>query len=138
CVWLSESAPIRDLVAFGHSAALGEGLQQAEIVVQWGGSHAFGEGRFWQFKGNELVSGMSGGPVLDLSTGAVAGIVTVTIGEGADRGGYLVPIEALRHLGAQRRQELLTAHDQYHGRDRRWTRLRAALPSPPNFGLYPV
>jgi len=81
---------------------------------------------------------MSGGPVLDLSTGAVAGIVTVTIGEGADRGGYLVPIEALRHLGAQRRQELLTAHDQYHGRDRRWTRLRAALPSPPNFGLYPV
>ncbi len=138
CAWLSEAAPIRDLIAFGHSAALGGGLQQADILVRWGGSHAFGEGRFWQFKGNELVSGMSGGPVLDLSAGAVCGIVTVTIGEGADRGGYLVPIEGLRHLGVQRRQELLIAHDRFHGRDRRWTILRAALPVPPNLGSYPV
>ena len=138
CAWLSEAPPIRDLVAFGHSAALDEGLRQADILVRWGGSHAFGEGRFWQFKGNELVYGMSGGPVLDLSTGAVCGIVTVTIGEGADRGGYLVPIEGLRHLGEQRRQELLTAHDRFHGRDPRWTRLRAALPSLPNFERYPV
>ena len=133
CAWLSEAAPIHDLVVFGHSAALGEGLQEADIEGWRGGSHAFGEGRFWQFKGNELVSGMSGGPVLDLSSGAVCGITTVTIGEDADRGGYVVPVEGLRHLGIQRRRELLTAHDQFHGRDRRWTALRAELPALPNF-----
>jgi hypothetical protein len=138
CVWLSESPPMRDLLVFGHSAEFGEGLKQAEIKVRWGGSHAFGKGRFWQFKGNELVSGMSGGPALDLSTGAVCGIVTATIGMGADRGGYLVPIEGLRHLGAQRRQQLLSAHDRFHGRDRRWTNLRASLPMSPGSGLYPV
>jgi hypothetical protein len=137
CAWLSEAAPVRDLVLFGHSAELGEGLKQADIVVWWGGSHQFGDGQLWQFKGNELVRGMSGGPVLDLFTGAVCGIVSVTSGEGADRGGYLVPVEGLRHLGTRRRQELLSAHDRFHGRDRRWTELRAALP-PPNFGLCPM
>jgi hypothetical protein len=124
---------MHDLVAFGHSAALGGGLQEADIEGWRGGSHAFGEGRFWQLKGNELVAGMSGGPVLDLSSGAVCGIVTVTIGEDADRGGYIVPVEGLRHLGTQRRRELLMAHDKFHGRDRRWTALRAELPVLPSF-----
>ena len=127
CAWLSETAPMNKLLAFGHSAALGEGLQPAEIEGRRGGSHGFGDGRFLQFKGNELVSGMSGGPVLDPSSGAVCGIVTVTIGEGADRGGYVVPIEGLRRLGVQRRQDLLRAHDRFHGDDRRWTELRAGL-----------
>ena len=117
CAWLSEAAPVRELVAFGHSAALGEGLRPAEIVGWNGGSHAYGTGQFWQFKGNELVPGMSGGPVLDLATGAVCGILSVTIGEGADRGGYIVPIEALRCLSVQRRQDLFIAHDKFHGRD---------------------
>jgi hypothetical protein len=138
CAWLSEAAPVRDLVAFGHSAALGEGLQPAEIVGWRGGSHAYGEGRFWQFKGNELVSGMSGGPVLDLASGAVCGILSVSIGEGADRGGYVVPIDGLRCLGAQRRQDLFIAHDRFHGRDRAWTALRAGLPLSPDSPRYPV
>ncbi|HUI61232.1 MAG TPA: trypsin-like peptidase domain-containing protein, partial [Steroidobacteraceae bacterium] len=138
CAWLSEAVPMHDLVAFGHSAALGEGLRQADVGGWRGGSHVFGEGRFWQFKGNELVSGMSGGPVLDVSSGAVCGIVTVSIGEGADRGGYVMPVEGLRHLGLQRRHDLLTAHDQFHGRDRRWTALRAGLPAPPSFARCPI
>ena len=124
-------------LAFGHSAALGEGLQHAEIEGRRGGSHGFGGGRFWQFKGNELVSGMSGGPVLDLSRGAVCGIVTVTIGEGADRGGYVVPVEGLRSLGEQRRQDLLRAHDRFHGGDRRWTEL-AGLPVPLSVTGFPI
>jgi hypothetical protein len=138
CAWLSEAEPISKLLAFGHSGALGEGLQPAEIEGRHGGSHGFGGGRFWQFKGNELVSGMSGGPVLDLSTGAVCGIVTVTIGEGADRGGYVVPIEGLRRLGVQRRQALLRSHDRFHGSDRRWTELRARLSMPFGPAGFPI
>jgi len=138
CAWLSEAVPTNKLVAFGHSAALGEGLQPAEIEGRRGGSHGYGGGRFWQFKGNELVSGMSGGPVLDLSSGVVCGIVTVTIGEGADRGGYVVPIEGLRRLGAQRRQDLLRAHDQFHGGDRRWTELRVGLSPPLSLAGFPI
>jgi vWA-MoxR associated protein C-terminal domain/Trypsin-like peptidase domain len=136
CAWLSETAPAGSLAAFGHSAALGEGLQQIETIGTLGGSHAFGGGRFWQFKGNELVSGMSGGPVLDLASGSICGLVSATIGEGADRGGYIIPIEGLRHLGAQRRRELLNGHDQFHGRDRLWSTLRTQLPRPPGFSRY--
>jgi hypothetical protein len=138
CAWLTEAAPMRELVAFGHSAALGEGLQEAEVEGWWGGRHRFGEGRFWQFKGNELVPGMSGGPVLDLSSGAVCGILSATIGEGADRGCYIVPIEGLRHLGVGRRQDLLIAHDRFHGRDGLWAALRTELPAPPYFPRCPL
>lgn len=138
CAWLSEASPMNKLVAFGHSAELGEGLQPAEFEGRRGGSHGFGGGRFWQLKGNELVSGMSGGPVLDPSSGGVCGIVTVTIGEGADRGGYVVPIEGLRRLEAQRRQDLLRAHDRFHGGDRRWTELRAGLPLPLSLAGFPI
>jgi hypothetical protein len=126
------------LLAFGHSGELGKGLQPAEIEGWRGGSHGPEGGRFWQFKGNEMVPGMSGGPVLELSTGAVCGIVTMTIGEGADRGGYVVPVDGLRHLGAQRRQELLHAHDRFHGGDRLWTGLRTGLPLPPRFARLPI
>ncbi len=73
-----------------------------------GGSHGFGAGQLWQFKGNELVSGMSGGPVLDLANGADLWSREVTIGEGADRGGYVIPVEGLRHLRPERRRDLLT------------------------------
>jgi hypothetical protein len=138
CAWLSEAAPVRDLVAFGHSAALGEGLRPAEIVGWSGGSHAYGEGRFWQFKGNELVPGMSGGPVLDLASGAVCGILSVSIGGGADRGGYIVPIEGLRRLSAQRRQDLFIVHDGFHRRHTVWAALRAELPPAPGWPRSPV
>ena len=138
CAWLSEAAPTNKLLAFGHSAEFGEGLQPAEIDGWRGGSRGFGDGQFWQFKGNEIVPGMSGGPVLDLSSGAVCGIVTVTIGEGADRGGYVVPIEGLRRLGVQRRQDILRAHDRFHGDDRRWTGLRAGLSLPLSLAGFPI
>lgn len=138
CAWLSEAAPVRDLIAFGHSATLGEGLKQAEIIGWSGGSHAYGSGKFWQFKGNELVPGMSGGPVLDLATGAVCGLLSVAIGEGADRGGYIVPIEGLRCLSKQRREDLFIAHDKFHGRHTTWATLRSQLPPAPDRPRSPV
>ena len=140
CAWLSESVPIdgAPLVAFGHSAHLGHGLQQSSVEGHLSGWHRFGDGRFWQFKGNELVSGMSGGPVLDLAGGAVCAIVTTTIGEGGDRGGYLVPVVGLRHPAFSHRRPAWAAHDRFHRHDRRWTDLRKALPPPPVFTGSPI
>ncbi|WBB93440.1 trypsin-like peptidase domain-containing protein [Verrucosispora sp. WMMC514] len=128
CAWLSEAPPTGDLLVLGHSATLGEGLRLRAADAHLGGWHEFGNGRLWQFAGLEVVPGMSGGPVLDLDVGAVCGIVTTTVGEGADRGGYLVPIDALRQLPAQpgqhRRHDLLAAHDRFHHRRPAWPRHR--------------
>lgn len=132
CAWLSEALPGRELVAFGHSSALGEGLRPATVEGLRGGVHDFGAGRVWQFKGNEIAGGMSGGPVLDVASGAICGIVTVTIGEGADRGGYVIPIEALRHLDPLRRHRVLSAHDRFHGANTEWVARRTELPAQPD------
>lgn len=130
CAWLSESLPGRNLIVFGHSAELHEGLQGGEREGHLGGIQAFGGGEVWQFKGNELAPGMSGGLVLDISNGAVCGIVSMAIGEDSDRGGYVVPIRSLRDLGISRHQEVFHAHDRFHRDSRSWTNLRAEIPRP--------
>jgi hypothetical protein len=134
CAWLSEAAPVHDLAVFGHSRQFHEGLRRAEVDGQRGGWQDFGAGRFWQFSGKELAEGMSGGPVLDLISGAVCGITSVSIAQG----GYVVPIGALRHLRAQRRQELLRAHDRFHGGDGQWAALRAELSLPSGIPRPPI
>jgi hypothetical protein len=130
CAWLSEAAPVGELAAFGYSTEFGDGLQEAEVIGRHSGSRGSPARPVWQFKGNEFKSGMSGGPVLDLSSGAVCGVTSTTIGEGADRGGYIVPIGGLRRFGAEPWRELLLKHDRFHAQDRAWSALRAELPAP--------
>jgi len=129
CVWLSDGTPVdgRSLMLFGHSGELGEGLRPTSFLGSLSGWHDFGPGRFWQFKGNEVIPGMSGGPVLDLVGGAVCALVSTTIGEGADRGGYLVPLDGLAHLPQPRRDQLLAASRRFHDGDGRWAEARGAL-----------
>jgi hypothetical protein len=138
CVWLSEAMPGEQLVALGHSDPLREGLLPASIDVDRGGVQLVSKGRYWQLKSNEITKGMSGGPVLDVGSGAVCGVTTATIGVGADRGGYVVPIESLRLLNVALRKEILEAHDRFHGADHRWTSLRAELDGRPTFGRIPL
>ncbi|MBQ1019820.1 trypsin-like peptidase domain-containing protein [Micromonospora sp. D93] len=128
CAWLTETPPIEQLTAFGHAASLGDGLKPLSVIGRCGGTYFFGSGQFAKFSGNEVVPGMSGGPVLDLQQGAVCGIMSSTLGEGADRGGYLVPVSALRCLGQRRRRDLLNAHDRFHGANPEWTDIRAQMP----------
>jgi hypothetical protein len=140
CAWLSERLPAHraELLAIGHSTKLGEGLRRHRVGCHITGDHDFGSGSYLQVKGNELVGGMSGGPVLDLATGAVCALVTTTIGEDGDRGGYVVPLRGLRHLGAARRNAVLADHDRFHAGDRSWTGLRQGLPAPGPFAGLPV
>jgi hypothetical protein len=140
CAWLSEHTPAHnaELLAFGHSTKLGEGLRKHAVGCRFSGDHEFGAGAYWQVKGNEFVGGMSGGPVVDLTTGAVCALVTTTLGEDGDRGGYIVPLRGLRHLGLASHQSILAAHDRFHAADRTWTDVRQQLPAPALFTGLPV
>lgn len=133
CAWLSEESLVigTSVVVVGHSTTLDGTPRYIEIGGQLSGRSSFHSGMLWQFKKNEVVAGMSGGPVLNLQSGAVCGITTTTLGEGADRGGFLVPLEGLRKLPVQKWRGLMREHDRYHRHDQRWTALRSELPAKP-------
>jgi hypothetical protein len=50
------------------------------------------------FKGGQIINGFSGGPLLDLRTGAVIGVVTETRGRTTDLGGTAIPVSLARQL----------------------------------------
>ncbi len=54
------------------------------------------DGRMWQLKDCEIASGMSGGPVLDLSSGVVCGIAKAQRKRVTTMGGLMIPADALR------------------------------------------
>lgn len=126
CAWLVETdvVPGAQLIAIGHSTQLQGKLSPAVVQGRYSGHHTFGRGKLWQFKSNEIRGGMSGGPVLDPATGAVCALVKLTLDEERDRGGYLVPVGALRELAPQRRATMLLDSDEFHYRDPRWSTLR--------------
>jgi hypothetical protein len=131
CVWLGEEPFVVGcpVVAVGHSAVLEGVPRPANVGGLISGRRAFGVGDVWQFRGNAVVGGMSGGPVLNLRSGAVCGIMTATLDETSDSGGFLVPVHGLRQLPAARWREVMRCHDSFHGRDDRWTSARAATTS---------
>jgi S1-C subfamily serine protease len=105
------------VLLFGHSRQLDKHGQLTPLAIQTtvSGWNTHGEGRLWQVKQNEVLPGMSGGPALDLSTGQVIGLTTATIGEGSDRGGYIVPIDSLISLAdTELGGRLLAAGVEYH------------------------
>lgn len=134
CVWLAETQPPMEaaLLVIGHSDPLNEGFQPTSVQGHLRGKVAFGDGWLWQFKSNEMRSGMSGGPILDLAAGAVCALAKTTLGEETDRGGYVVPLSALNRLSPAARARILTASDRYHRSDQRWVKLRSRLPHPPD------
>ncbi|GGN76695.1 hypothetical protein GCM10010112_49110 [Actinoplanes lobatus] len=129
CAWLSDDEPSEgaDVVALGHSDELDGVLRPSVKDGQVRGYHQVETGRLWLFKANEVRSGMSGGPVLDLATGAICAIVKSTMREDADRGGYLIPLRGLRDLDRLSRLRLVAATDRFHRQDLRWAAVRSRL-----------
>lgn len=132
CAWLSEADPADEqkLVAFGYSVQRqedGELRQDLELSVihgRFGGDRPIGGGRQWLFDSTEILPGMSGGPVVDLATGAVCALVKGT----TRAGGRLVPIQALRGLVGPFRARLMRDSDRFHRRHPRWSEIRGLLP----------
>jgi vWA-MoxR associated protein C-terminal domain/Trypsin-like peptidase domain/vWA-MoxR associated protein middle region 0 len=78
-----------------------------------------------RLKGERFGPGMSGGPVLDLSTGEVCGIAKLA---GPDQDGYAVPVRlAYDLLPPEVAASMLRSHDRYHGSDRAWGRAQRVL-----------
>jgi Trypsin-like peptidase domain len=71
----------------------------------------------------EVTKGMSGGPVLELSTGQVAGMLRTARQPGSNLGGWVVPAGLIRGLWPE---EIGRGNDLFHHQDPSWQQ-RAAL-----------
>lgn len=72
----------------------------------------------------EVTKGMSGAPVLELSTGEVVGMLRTSRKLGSNLGGWVVPAELIRSLWPD---EVGLGNDQFHKRDSRWRQAAAQL-----------
>jgi Trypsin-like peptidase domain len=73
--------------------------------------------------GGEVTLGMSGAPVLDLSTEVVIGMLRTSRKLDSDLGGWVVPARVIREAWP----EVAAAHDLFHDRDPRWRNRTAKL-----------
>ena len=67
---------------------------------------------------------MSGGPVLDLTSGEVYGMAKLA---GSEQDGYAVPVRLMYDLADDVARDMLRAHDRYHDSNRNWVRAQRAL-----------
>lgn len=68
--------------------------------------------------------GMSGGPVLDLTSGEVCGIAKLA---GSEQDGHAVPARLAYDLPADVAGDMMRAHDRYHDSNRDWVLAQRAL-----------
>ncbi|MEV6344961.1 trypsin-like peptidase domain-containing protein [Actinoplanes sp. NPDC051851] len=94
------------------------------------GTFAHGvSGDMIRLTGGEIEPGMSGGPVLNTSTGGVCAFVKAARHTGQQAGGAAVPVRALRGImDAAAYRELRRGNAGYHRRNRVWTGLADRLP----------
>jgi Trypsin-like peptidase domain len=72
----------------------------------------------------EVTQGMSGAPVLELSTGDVVGMLRTSRKLGTNLGGWVVPAPMIRLLWPE---QAGTGNDQFHEQDPRWHQAAARL-----------
>jgi hypothetical protein len=78
-----------------------------------------GDGAYLRLDGDPVVGGMSGGPVLNLTSGFVCGIVRLTLADQTDAGGFAVPLATV----LQQLPELRAVHDRPGPAARPWIEL---------------
>ncbi|PRX15916.1 trypsin-like peptidase [Actinoplanes italicus] len=132
CAWLSDR-PVSlhtDLLAYGYPALYGEGRPgRTSISGRHRGTSDLLGGTFVRFTDDEVAAGMSGGPVLDLRTGAVCGLVKSTRKAGTALGGLVIPLNGMRAFPAELWRDVWRAHDRAHA-DGAWARARQELAEP--------
>lgn len=77
----------------------------------------------------EVTKGMSGGPVLELSTGQVAGVLRTARQFRSSLGGWVVPAGLIRGLWPE---EVSRGNDLFHQQDARWREKAAQLHTGPD------
>ena len=127
CVWLSAVRPRLGAVkVYSYSQVYTlepePWNRDARIVGETGRVEA----PFFELAGTELSLGMSGGPVLDQTSGRVTALVKKARALDSDRGGLVTPVTGIYELGVA--GELLwRAHDEFHARSSSWAQRRQGL-----------
>ncbi|MPY48774.1 S1 family peptidase [Streptomyces acidicola] len=89
--------------------------QVEPVTFTYEGVHEVGGGLL-KLAGGQAVPGMSGGPLLNLRTMGVCGVLKTTRDPALPTGGWGVPVGLLRKL----HPEVVAAHDTFHRGDCRW------------------
>ncbi|WP_243794697.1 trypsin-like peptidase domain-containing protein [Saccharopolyspora gloriosae] len=122
CVWLDELFPgyDADLLAVGHAKLYGPSAERRPAKLTSPGRIELGTEQLLRISGDELPDGMSGAPVIDLTTGAVCGVVKTARTRDMPHGGVAVPVQALRDLPTDLWRKLWREHDRYHAARGPW------------------
>ncbi|MER7108562.1 VMAP-C domain-containing protein [Streptomyces sp. NPDC000229] len=133
CAWWYDRLPSggSPLTAIGFSDKYRAVPEPLTSTFEYQGEQTLDGGRMLRLKRDEVTNGMSGGPVLDLSTGGVCAVVKATRSADSDMGGLATPIGALRLLEPSAYRALVRAHDSFHVRDLRWPFSSPHPPTPP-------
>lgn len=96
-VWLDETplSHAAKLYAVGYSTVYTSQPGLSRAALDYVGPQQFGTGDLLKVKDDELASGMSGGPVLDLSLGGVCGVIKTSRQDGFPHGGLVIPAGAI-------------------------------------------
>jgi vWA-MoxR associated protein C-terminal domain/Trypsin-like peptidase domain/vWA-MoxR associated protein middle region 0 len=126
CVRLASRPPedTTTMFAIGRRAAFGVPRDFPSAELHYVGQYEY----LMRLTGDRFWPGMSGGPVVNLSTGLVCGVLKTA---DSDRDGYAVPVPLLGSLpGPGVARDLLRAHDRYHGANAAWTGAQGTLDPP--------
>ncbi|MEV0943660.1 trypsin-like peptidase domain-containing protein [Micromonospora wenchangensis] len=113
CAWLSVRPPALggSHIVAGYSTKLGPDPEPVVRLLDHTGSNDYQSRKLVALSKEEITPGMSGGPVLNPSTGGVWGVVKAMRGHD---GGFIVPIGGLRELEGDVHVRLWRAHDIHH------------------------
>jgi S1-C subfamily serine protease len=121
CAYLAADVePPDTLYAYGYpgaSSAYGDYSRGDSLTVEYEGSSA--EPFLLKLKGGQIVPGFSGSPVLNLRTGAVCGMLTLTRDDRTDLGGRAIPVATVWNHVAGLEQE----QKRYHADHGEWLSL---------------
>lgn len=126
CVWLDVAPSYQGtpLTAAGFSDIYQpKTMAERSAAFTVGGSTGIPGGRALELLGNEINSGLSGGPVLNEYSGGVCAVVKAQRLPESELGGVAVRVQAMRALDPAVYQVVMRAHDRFHHDDDRWTRL---------------
>lgn len=119
CIRLSShSVPGDPLYAYGNVEVFDDGiLGEESFTFEYEGpsQHPKGSGNLYlSFKSGRVPKGLSGAPVLNLTTGGVCGVIKRTKEANDDFGGWAIPAERILESLRLHAPNIVEEHDKFH------------------------